>query len=640
MTSSRLGCCYSPKGLVLRDMSQGTSCPEVGTRLNARVVHPDATADRLWHRFAPAIAARRSMRLYDPTTRKYVSAGPLTVKRPALPSAVPLFSRGRAGVVALDFDTKHHGHASVVADVTRLLAWLTECGGRAVVDESTSGGRHVLIPLAPGRTVTADEVRPLLRLLSARLPTLDITPMTNDATGCITVPGSQCKEGGYRTLVDLDPAAASDILTVGSDAGTLQRLEALLGGTGGAAISPIAAHIRTEASAERVLGSSDGARLHPRFCRSTPPPRCVLDFASTGRIDTRRWPSRSEARQSVITHAVLSGASTADILTRVTEPAWAGVRAAYARYAEPERAIRRDTVRALEWAASTLPETVRDTGHKQKHTGGTYDPVFRLWLTHAQTWVATEFLHRRDRWTTHAVVQALAWAAAVSGQIVEGVPTVGVGGRSLSIAAGMLPESTVWSVLERLRDMEGSPLLLIERGVGQNPDRYALVPTHAGRAMTDALPESVQVESVHPAWSVIGWRHRILYDAVVAAAEPLTPDELFIAIGIGRTSGYEALLDLRVAGLLTVESAQIGVGPVELDDIGHRHGLTSAVRARIVRHRAERIVWREWLAARDEARTPPEPDRSLFAIADEHPADPPDRDYIMAVMNTGPPDPF
>ncbi|WP_155291259.1 hypothetical protein [Rhodococcoides fascians] len=609
--------------------------------MNARVVHSDATADRLWHRFAPAIAARRSMRLYDPTMRKYVSAGPLTVKRPALPSAVPLFSRGRAGIVALDFDTKHHGHAAVVADVTRLLAWLTECGGRAVVDESTSGGRHVLVPLAPGRTVTAHEVRPLLRLLSARLPTLDITPMTNDSSGCITVPGSQCKEGGYRTLVDLDPATASDILTVGSDAGTLQRLEAMLGGTGRATMSPIDAHIRAETSAERVLGSGDDARLHPRFCRSTPPPRCVLDFASSGRINTRRWPSRSEARQSVITHAVLSGASPADIIGRVNEPAWAGVRSAYARYAEPERAIRRDAARALDWAATALPESVRDIGHKQKHTGGTYDPVIRLWLTHAQTWVASEFRHRRDRWTTHAVVQALAWAAAVSGQIVEGVPTVGLGGRSLSIAAGMLPESTVWSVLERLRDMEGSPLLLIERGVGQNPDRYALVLTLEGQAMpagSSAVP--AEVESVHPAWSVIGWRHRILYDAVVDAVEPLTSEELFTAIGVGRTSGYEALLDLRVAGLLTIENAHIGVGPVDLDDIGHRHGLTSAVRARIVRHRAERIVWREWLAAREEARTPKEPDRSMFAIADHHPADPPDHDYILAVMDTGPPDPF
>ncbi|MGB7235836.1 MAG: hypothetical protein WBD41_07590, partial [Rhodococcus sp. (in: high G+C Gram-positive bacteria)] len=318
---------------------------------------------------------------------------------------------------------------------------------------------------------------------------------------------------------------------------------------------------------------------------------------------------------------------------------------AYAHYAEPARAIRRDAARALDWAASTLPAPVRDTGHKQKHTGGTYDPVLRSWLTHAQTWVTSEFSHRRDRWTTHAVVQALAWAAAVSGQNIEGVPTVGVGGRSLSIAAGMLPESTVWSVLERLRDMEGAPVLLIERGLGQNPDRYALVPTPAARVesaatVPDTAAESAEVESVHPAWSVIGWRHRILYDAVAAASEPMTPETLFTAVGIGRTSGYEALMDLRIAGLLTVENTQVSIGPVDLDDIGHRHGLTTAVRARIVRHRAERIVWREWLAAREEARTPPEPDLALFTVPDENPGDVLEPEYIAAVMNTGPPDPF
>lgn len=629
-------------------MSQGTSRPEVDTRFDARVVDPEATPERLWRRFAPAVAARNSMRLYDPTLRKYSSAGPLTVKRPALPSAVPLFVRGRARIVALDFDTKTHGHAAVVSDVARVLEWLNECGGRAVVDRSTSGGHHVLIPLAPGKTLSVEELRPLLRQLTVRLPTLDITPMTNAKAGCITVPGSACKEGGHRELVDLDPAEALDILTVGSDAGTLARLEALLGGTGHAPTTAVQTHIRTQSADERILGSGDDARLHPRLCRSTTPPRAVADFAATGRLDTSRWPSRSEARQSVITHAVLAGASTADILARAYAPHWAGLRAAYARYAEPARAIRRDTAAALHWAASNLPDPVRDTGHKQKHTGGTYDPLFRSWLTHAQTWVTTEFSHRRDRWTTHAVIQGLAWAAAVTGQIVEGVPTVGVGGRSLSIAAGMLPESTVWSTLERVREMEGSPLLLIERGVGQNPDRYALVPTPAARVAKSSAnhvaAEPMEVESVHPAWSVLGWRQRILYDTIAAQsdkdADALTPEALFTAVGIGRTSGYDALLDLRVAGLLVVQSGRVRIGPVDLDDIGHRHGLTAAVRARIVRHRAERIVWREWLAAREEARVPPEPEPTLFTVPDSGIGGELEPEYIAAVMDTGPPEPL
>ncbi|MBY6413394.1 hypothetical protein HQ346_16995 [Rhodococcus sp. BP-252] len=545
--------------------------------------------------------------------------------------------------MALDFDAKIHGADAVVDDVARMLQWLRECGGRAVVDVSSSGGRHVLVPLAPGKTVTADQVRPLLRLLAARLRTLDITPMTNPASGCITVPGSACKEGGHRRLVDVDPATAADYLTVGSDPGTLTRLEALLGGSSSAITHPVAAQIHTAAATERILGSGGETRLHPRFCRSTPPPAAVTEFAATGRRDRTRWPSRSEARQSVITHAVLAGGSPDDIVARAAAPDWAGLRAAYAHYAEPARAIRRDAAAALDWAASTLPDPVRDAGHKQKHTGGTTESVLRSWVTHAQTWVSREFISRRDRWTTHVVVQALAWAAAVSGQIVEGIPTVGVGGRSLSIAAGMLPESTVWSVLERLREMEGSPLLLIERGVGQNPDRYALVPTKSAqndperRSSGPAAEFEVEVESVHPAWSVLGWRQKMLYDTIAATETPMTAEELFTAVGIGRTSGYEALGDLRVAGLLVLDGAVVTIGAADLDDIGHRHGLTAAVRARIVRHRAERIVWREWLAAREDARTPPDPALSLFTV-DDIGFERFDEDYLADVLDTGPPD--
>lgn len=132
----------------------------------------------------------------------------------------------------------------------------------------------------------------------------------------------------------------------------------------------------------------------------------------------------------------------------------------------------------------------------------------------------------------------------------------------------MLPESTVWSVLERLRDTEGSPVLLIERGVGQNPDRYALIPT-TGHNTTVAEEmastpgagedEHQEVDSVHPAWSVIGWRHRMLYEAVAAAPESMTAEELFDAVAIGRTSGYDTLLDLRIAGLLTVDGQRIAL---------------------------------------------------------------------------------
>ncbi|OLT31611.1 hypothetical protein BJF84_26595 [Rhodococcus sp. CUA-806] len=281
------------------------------------------------------MAARQSMRLYDPVAKKYGTSGPLTTKRPALPAAVPLFSHGRARILALDFDAKTHGADAVVDDVARMLQWLRECGGRAVVDVSSSGGRHVLVPLAPGKTVTAEQIRPLLRLLAARLRTLDITPMTNPASGCITVPGSACKEGGHRRLVDLDPATAADQLTVGSDPGTLTRLEALLGGSSTVITHPVAAQIHTAAATERILGSGGETRLHPRFCRSTPPPAAVTEFAATGRRDRTRWPSRSEARHVRHHPRRPRRHSSDDIVARAAAPDWAGLRAAYAHYAEP-----------------------------------------------------------------------------------------------------------------------------------------------------------------------------------------------------------------------------------------------------------------------------------------------------------------
>lgn len=590
------------------------------------------------------LAARRSMRLYDAAARSFTSSRALTSKRPLAPAAVPLFAHGRARVLALDFDAKIHGAAAVEADVARVLGWLTETGGRAVVDVSTSGGRHILVPFAPGVTAGVAELRPLLNLLAARLPTLDIVPMTNAATGCITVPGSACREGGHRHLIG-DLATATDTMTVGSEPAVLTRLAALLGGLPHArartrttaTVRTVDDEIRDTTVAERVTGTGRTARLHSRLCRSAPPPAAVRAFAATGQLDRSRWASRSEARQSVIAHAVLSGATADDIAARLCTPEWAGVRNAYAHYSDSLGAVRRDTARALDWAVSSLPEPIRDTGHKLKHTGGTTDPVVSVWLASAHHWASREYASRRDRWSTHAVLQALAWGAATAGDVVEGVPVVALGGRSLSTAAGLLPETTVWSVLARLRDTPGSPVLLIARGVGQNADRYALVsPRGETPPQGHSAPDvrSTAIDTVHPAWSVIGYRHRILYDTVAAADRPLTVDTLLQQVRIGRSSGYDTVLDLRTAGLLTVTDGHVQLGDADLDDIAHRNGLAAALRSRTVRHRAERVIWRQWLAEREAQHipTPPPVSTAAIIIVDDGIA-PPDEglwDSIMA----------
>ncbi|WP_406278954.1 hypothetical protein OH799_11120 [Nocardia sp. NBC_00881] len=141
---------------------------------------------------------------------------------------MPIYLHGRTRLLVLDFDAKHgHSPATVDRDIKHCLTLLHACGARTVADRSTSGGRHILIPPAEGTTLTRAEIEPVLRALADRLPSLDITPMLNDRTGCITPPGSRCRDGGFRILDGpLDQAAHT--LTIRSPATFWPRFTQLL----------------------------------------------------------------------------------------------------------------------------------------------------------------------------------------------------------------------------------------------------------------------------------------------------------------------------------------------------------------------------------------------------------------------------
>lgn len=569
------------------------------------------------------------MRLSAPGDRgRFGTPRPLTSRLPDAPAAVPLYNQhGRTVLLALDFDAKRHkaaqvdADADVDADVEQVLAWLHECGGRAVTDRSTSGGRHVLVPLATDTPLRVDDLRILLGLLEKRLPTFDKQPMLGSSHGCITVPGSLCREGGHRRL-DGPLATAVQAFTLRSDRGVIARLVALLGGVAlldgkdahqarpRTAVAVVEAALACD---EHLVGVGDDRRLHPRYRLVSAIPTPVATFARTGKIDHDRWPSTSEARQSVICSAVLRGASVADIEAALGTADYAGLREAYARYGAQRviaSSLRADVAKALTWAARVAPQ-FRDLTHENKHTGGEggtrvprttdfcSDPIRRRWLAAAQTWIDQEFPGSRRRPILLAVVQALAYTSALAGELVEGVPVVAIGGRSLSHSAGLMSESTVWAALRLLRDTPGSPVLRIARGAGQLPDRYALTrPAGAAAGEPDRVAlERARVEPVHHAWSVIGLRGRTLYDLIRSGRVTTTADA-FAAANLGQSAGYAILTDLRVAGLITLDKGSLAVGDRTLDAVAADAGLAIVAAERIVRHRAERLVWHAWLECR------------------------------------------
>ncbi|PBJ66324.1 hypothetical protein BB737_08165, partial [Mycobacterium avium subsp. hominissuis] len=186
--------------------------------------------EKVWERLAPLLAApgRRTVRVYDPATGKFSDSARLTNHLPSRPVAVHLYTRaGRTHVLGLDFDIKRGDADAVDADLATAAEWITRCGGVVVTDRSP-GGRHLWCPLAIGTTAGATEISHLVRLLAARLPTLDITPNTNSTSGCLSAPGTVGKTGGYRQL-DGPLSVAIDAFTTRSEPSLLPRLYELLG---------------------------------------------------------------------------------------------------------------------------------------------------------------------------------------------------------------------------------------------------------------------------------------------------------------------------------------------------------------------------------------------------------------------------
>jgi len=233
------------------------------------------------------------------------------------------------------------------------------------------------------------------------------------------------------------------------------------------------------------------------------------------------------------------------------------------------------------------------------------------------------------------VYQALAIHAVRAGEVINGVPVVGVGGRSLSIAAGLIAETTVWQFLRETRDLPGSPLVRTRTAQGREPDYYAL--THQNVLNTsERAVAATRVEDVHLAWTVVGHRHRRVYELIVH--HRLTrPADVFAAAHVGSSSGYTTLAALATAGLITRTHGTVVPGPTSLDQIAAAHRLDERRAQRIGRHRRERAGWHAWLQTREDARSHAGnlgASSDVIATALEEP----DRqEYLVAVLATGPP---
>lgn len=568
---------------------------------------PAAVWKALARRLSPT--GKDRYKAFDPETREYKRRQKITDTLPKTMAAVDIYSAGGLTTqLVLDFDAKEHGPAQVEADFARAARWVRDCGGRIVSDRSTSGGRHLIVPLAIGSSATLAEMRQLADQLKARLRTLDPKP-TKSTAGCISVPGTRCSGGGYRLLDGpLNEAVAA--LTERSDSKFLPALYSLLGTLPAPTTPPSQRELSDSAAAQYIDGHDDDQRIVQAYWWNRPIPDDVLHFATHGWMNAA-WNTPSEARQAVVTNAVLRGYTRGRIRAAMQPGGpWSALGEAYRQKhgIRADTQFDRDFQTAITFAvgrAHAIAKKSQRKTHRENYThfseltlGRELEDSYKAWLGYALAWTDHHF-KGTERWSIRDVWQSLAVKAAVAGELREGVPIVGVGGRSISLSTGLLSHKATARALRRTRDMVGAPILLTRRSVGRDPDVYALVALNPD-GIQPIPRDRVRLAAVHPAWSRLGRHHRTIYELIVHN-KMTRPSEIFAAAKVNERSGHYSLAALAGEGLITRRRGHVSPGPVTLDDIADEQHLDEVFAARQARYKRERAAWHAWLALRDEA---------------------------------------
>jgi DNA-binding transcriptional ArsR family regulator len=479
---------------------------------------------------------------------------------------------GETRTVSFDLDCKKAtGRAAVLRDFERLTTWLNQAGCAWLADESPSGGRHVYVLLDHTRSIT--ELAPLLREVRASgvLPTLDPSPMCNLTEGCIRPPGAAHRLGGHqRLLTPLKRALAAEASPTSNSA--WRAFSTLL-----PAISR--AEIDLGAPARGLVESGPARPLAADYDAT----------ARTGRYDTSRYPSASEARAAVLLHALCRGWTPADITSQVSRGAWAGLGSLYEqhygrRYAG--KALAGDLARA-QAHFDHVPFRGFHTSAKRPRAGG--GKAARL---HLRRWTAAFHLAISDgRWVRSLAAEQLLVALGDAARRTQSIYAA-FGCRHLSMCAGTtMDHSTAARLLKQLAAENDPFVLLIASDRGIDADVYELrIPD----AYLDRLPKDDALPAppygIHPAFALFDRPIYRLYTTLERLGGATTPAQLAIEARLSVSTVYKhlpALFQARLVsrrrdGSLTVRGIRA------LTRFARNHGIAARLAETVIRWRAER----------------------------------------------------
>lgn len=604
------------------------SAPVVSTGTYRIASELTGSADLLWRVFAGKIAGRPRFRTlnasgeYHPRNERVISD-----TSPARPAAVMIYSEtGTASTICLDFDAKH---ASMLRDLEECQSWLNSLDVLYVVDCSVSGGHHVYVPLADA--LDCQLARFLVERLGMWWDSLDPSPHRVAKHGCIRVPGSRHKNGGYQELVtNFDHAAAIFEIRNSAEVEAL-LLEAVFPmqmdshGVASSSTEPAPA-----AQPARAYGTS------PKYHRPKSLARAIAEGASYEGL----YSSPSEARMAAMCSLVASGWSDEQIHTGLLNGQLPGLAALYQKY--KTQGSRQSRIDAEISKAKNFAEKqgyplrkrpvrkshINDTINSQR--GDTHGEIRRMRA------LLDLFDHRLAKQRSGIYLRFLL-RALFEFSHKTGKTRVSVGCRALAVAMGV-DHSTVARRLKDLAALPDSPVTKVKSGHGLQADEYelSLAPADALVA-NDRRLAAGKIYSIRPVFRALGPVAALAYESIEK-----TPRQSRQAIarttGLSGTAVYDALRTMAELGMIEIVHGEWRtVKSANLRLLADMMGVLDEISAQISLYRAQRKTWHETLASRptsplyvaplaeheiydhemNEYWVPPEdyPDRSLVDIA-------------------------
>ncbi|MDR7161751.1 hypothetical protein [Arthrobacter sp. BE255] len=460
-------------------------------------------------------------------------------------------------------------------------------------DFSPSGGRHIYVPLA--ERLDGAAARELVEALALQAASLDPGPHQNITDGCIRVPGSLYKSGGYQVLIT-PLSAAYDIMSRRNPAVAVDRLRE--------ALAPELSRLRELRArmAKPAATISGSAALMPVSAGVEAPLRRI---ARTGLYDTARYKSPSEARMAVLNH-FSACRWTLDQVRAGIAGQFPGLAALYGSDAKQGRLLETEWAKAVAWTQKDTPPSagrknafINDTSQTLTTGGGINKPsraAIHQLVNDLENILYAVLDYRMMKLGRESVGLRFLFRSLLGYMRAKETDLLDVGCRTLATALGK-HHATIARLLPRLVRVSDGIITKVADARRRSADVYLIqLPAHLQQLTRELSWRKGKIHGIRNVFRALGAPAALVYEAIERGRRSPTNSDIIRATGISRSAVENALAEMSALKMIHRDGRQWHVtATTNLGQLAVRLGVMDDVQAQIRLYRHQRAAWHAYL---------------------------------------------